>query len=383
MIEFPVLFGDGVTDDTAAIQARLDSGASCVYLPPPEKAYLISKTLLIGSGQELKLDRYSEIRLAPQSNCPMIQNKCYLTGLDRRISLTGGIWDMANVDQSPNPQQYHLLTPPQKSPLKEKYDPDIFFGCAMRFSHVDNMSITGLTVRNPTSYGMKFCHSSYMYINDISFDYTSCNPIFLNMDGVHLDGHCHHAKISNLRGTCYDDLVALNANDISCAQDEGPITDIDVDGVYADYCHSAVRMLSTGADLERVTIRNVHGNFYVYAVGLTHFFPERGRGRMDHITIENVFTGKEYAPENIGRESRVGYPLLWVDNLLDIGSLTIRNFVREEKNIGNPSIVIEKSSTVKRLTVRDCKQINRLAEPIKFYDNRGKVETELFENNEY
>ena len=45
------LVGDGVHDDTAAIQRRLDSGAACVYLPPPPKEYLISSTLRIGSGQ--------------------------------------------------------------------------------------------------------------------------------------------------------------------------------------------------------------------------------------------------------------------------------------------------------------------------------------------
>ena len=39
--ELPPLHGDGVTDDTAAIQARLDTGASMVYLPPPAKNYLI------------------------------------------------------------------------------------------------------------------------------------------------------------------------------------------------------------------------------------------------------------------------------------------------------------------------------------------------------
>ena len=70
----PPLAGDGATDDTAAIQARLDSGASCVYLPPPAKCYLISKTLKIGSNQELRLDRFSVVRLAPKSDCPMIEN---------------------------------------------------------------------------------------------------------------------------------------------------------------------------------------------------------------------------------------------------------------------------------------------------------------------
>ena len=61
----PPLVGDGVADDTAAIQARLDSGAPCVYLPPPKRHYRISKTLRIGSGTELRLDRFSVVRLAP------------------------------------------------------------------------------------------------------------------------------------------------------------------------------------------------------------------------------------------------------------------------------------------------------------------------------
>lgn len=64
------LCGDGVHDDTAAIQARLDSGTNCVYLPPPVREYLISRPLRIGSDQELRLDRLTRIRLAPKSPKP-------------------------------------------------------------------------------------------------------------------------------------------------------------------------------------------------------------------------------------------------------------------------------------------------------------------------
>ena len=380
--DVPSLAGDGVSDDTAAIQARLDSGASCVYLPPPKCCYLISRPLKIGSGTELKLDRFSVIRLAPASDCPMIENRNYVAGRDVHIALTGGIWDMANVDQSPNPQQYHKLTPPRASPMPPVYSNAFFFGMAMRFCHVSNMTVKGVTFRNPTSYGIEFCHADYLLVDDISFDYTTCNPIFLNMDGVHLDGWCHHVKISNLRGTCFDDLVAVNANDGQCSPDEGPISDVTIDGVYADYCHSAVRLLSTGAPLERVTIRNVHGNFYVYAVGLTHCFPDRGRGRMEDILISDLFAAKVLAPENLGRTSRIGYPLVFVESGLDVGNLTIRNFVREERNVAIPSISIGKDAKVRRLTVRDCRHVNRLDVPVKFYARHGRVEKECFENND-
>ncbi len=37
------VIGDGVADDTAAIQALLDSRRALVYLPAPPKHYLISK----------------------------------------------------------------------------------------------------------------------------------------------------------------------------------------------------------------------------------------------------------------------------------------------------------------------------------------------------
>ena len=379
----PPLAGDGATDDTAAIQARLDSGTSCVYLPPPAKCYLISKTLKIGSDQELRLDRYSMIRLAPKSDCPMIENRGYVGGSDKRIAITGGIWDMANLDQSPNPQQYGRLKPPKPSPMPPQHENDFFFGMAMRFSNVEGMSVRGVTVRNPTSYGMAFCKTSYFLVDDVSFDYTTWNPIPLNLDGVHFDGHCHHGKISNLRGTCFDDLVALNANDGQCAQEQGPITDVDIDGVYADYCHSAVRLLSTGAELKRVTIRNVHGNFYTYAVGLTHFFPKRPRGVFDDIVISDVFSAKVFSPEGIGVNSRTNFPPIWVQGPVDVGNLAIRNLSRDERNLPVATIRVDKEAVVRHLTVRDCKMVNRLDRPIHFFDFKGKVEKLTAENNDF
>ena len=378
---FPPLVGDGVSDDTAAIQARLDSGMSCVYLPPPVRCYLISKTLKIGSDQELRLDRFSVIRLAPKSDCPMVENRGYKDGADKRIALTGGIWDMANLEQSPNPAQYWSFKPPRPSPLPKHYEYGVFLGIAIRFANVEGITVRGLTVRNPTMYGIAFCKVSYFYVDDVSFDYTTWNPLRLNLDGVHFDGHCHHGKISNLRGTCYDDLVALNANDVQCAQEEGPISDVDIDGIYAEYCHSAVRLLSAGADLKRVTVRNVHGNFYTYAVGLTHYFPKNPRGHFDDIVITDVFASKVYSPEDIGVNSRTNFPLIWVQGPVDVGSLTIRNLSRDERNIAVASIRVDEPATIKRLTVRDCKVINKMDKPLPFLDVRGKVDTATVENN--
>lgn len=95
------LVGDGVHDDTAAIQAMLDTGRSCVYLPPPLKEYRISKALELSSGQERRLDRFTIVRLAPSSGCAMVVNRHWQTG-DADIAVMGGRWEYDNVKQGAN-----------------------------------------------------------------------------------------------------------------------------------------------------------------------------------------------------------------------------------------------------------------------------------------
>ena len=96
------LYGDGIHDDTAAIQQMLDAN-KCVRLLSPEKFYLISRTLKLHSGSELHLDRYAEVKLAPGSNCPMLTNDDHASG-NSRICISGGIWNGNNIEQAPNPQ---------------------------------------------------------------------------------------------------------------------------------------------------------------------------------------------------------------------------------------------------------------------------------------
>ena len=91
------------------------------------------------------------------------------------------------------------------------------------------------------------------------------------MDGIHLDGGCRRGRIIDLSGTTHDDLVALNADDVWCAQTCAEISDILVDGIRTDCAHSAVRMLSAPNPVRRVTIRNVFGCFYCYGIGFTQY----------------------------------------------------------------------------------------------------------------
>lgn len=94
------LYGDGMHDDTSAIQQLLDSGLSEIYLPGCENFYLISSTLIIHSHQTLSMARSTEIRLAAGSDCLMLSNA---TADDSDICINGGIWNFNNKNQSPNP----------------------------------------------------------------------------------------------------------------------------------------------------------------------------------------------------------------------------------------------------------------------------------------
>ena len=93
------LVGDGTHDDTAAIQALLDSRRTLVYLPAPLNHYRISQPLRIHSNQTLQLDCCTMIRLKDGSDCLMITNDDHERG-NENITLIGGVWDMHNEGQS-------------------------------------------------------------------------------------------------------------------------------------------------------------------------------------------------------------------------------------------------------------------------------------------
>jgi len=364
--KFLPLAGDGRTDDSAAIQQRLDAGMSCVYLPPPVQAYLVARTLRIPSGCELRLDRWTCVRLADGVNAPLLANANPKEG-NRRIAVTGGVWDFNNLGQLPNPGAWNCLKQFGKIPAgtPDPAWPTNYYSRShgMTFYNVSELEIRNVTLRNPVTYALRLGGVTDFTIDTVVFDFTVANPSKANMDGIHLDGGCRFGRISNLRGTCFDDLLALNADDGDQNEyaHEGPITDIDVDGIHAEYCHSAVRLLSTGMPIERVSIRNIHGNFYRYAVGVTFFFwdDRPSRGKYSDITIADCHVGKARQPEDLPW-TLAPFPLIYVDHRIDIDSLTIRSVTRDERTDASvPTVGVVEGARIDQLSLRDCVQVDR------------------------
>lgn len=363
------LVGDGTNDDTLAIQALLDGGRSAVYLPPPPAHYLISRPLRIHSNQTLVLDRFTTIRLAPMSDCLMATNADHDKG-NRNVSVVGGIWDMSNLDQSPNPIMSILGENPPRP-----YDPERYLGICMRFVNVEHFSMRSLTFRNPVTFCTQFAKMTHFTVDDIDFDYTTVNPIRANMDGIHLDGFCRFGRITNLRGATNDDLVAINGDDNDNESPFlGPIEDISIDGLYAEGCHSAVRILSSGSPMRRISISNVFGTYYKYVVGITQFFKRRGAvGIFDQITLRDCFCSKAPDPHDDPRGQKRILPLVWCEESTRTGTLTIEGMHRDERLLAEPCISIDRGASVDRLVINDLTCRNATGKRLSLICNNGHI----------
>ncbi|MBO5285287.1 MAG: hypothetical protein J6B16_00130 [Clostridia bacterium] len=379
------LYGDGIHDDTLAIQELLDGGTGVVILPEPEKFYLISKPLEISSNTTLKLPRYATIRLKDGSNCVMLTNKktpCKKRRLDdshatrffnfinsyvddyspeaicENITVEGGIWDANNLNQQPNPIQT------RDESIKE------YFGYTMLFYAVKNLNITSLTYKDVINYCVCMDYVDGFTVNNITFDFNGGNPHRINMDGIHLNGNCHNGVITNLQGACFDDLVALNAEEGS----RGPITNIKINGIYAEGCHSAVRFLTVNQAVKNITVENVYGTFYQYCIGFSKHYKGETTGYYENINIKNLFATKAYRHPYLYKwfDSYV-YPYVWIADEINIHDLTIDGIRRMEWNNNVCTIYVGKDSCVNKFTINDAVTENFTSHPMPFIVNDGTI----------
>ena len=372
-----ILYGNGIDDDFPAIQEMLDSGKSVVTLPAPEKHYVIGKTLKIHSDQELKTGRYTRIVLKDGANCAMLENADF-DGGNKNVCVDGGIWDMNHNRQKPNP--YHFPDPD----TGEKFEDAVkrlgfdkttsktlirgcYTGMCFRFCTVKNLDFRNVTIVNPVVYGVQCAYTEDFSFENIVFEYTEGSPKLWNMDGIHIEGGCKNGTFRNLKGACHDDLLAFTADDSLC----GPISNMEVDGIFAEKCHSAVRLLSAGTPLRNIHIRDIYGSFYVYCICLTKYYEDKKeRGKFDHIVIENVF-----ASFCDGTKDVAGHwaPFIQIGENVDIDDIDFVNIHRDEENFAVETIGIWKNAFVGNLSVRSATQRNATGKEIPFLCNQGKI----------
>lgn len=397
-----ILYGDGIHDDYPAIQEMIDSGVCEVCLPAPKDKYLITKPLVIPSNFKLKLPRFAHIKLADGANCFMLQNKSVykpakrlregLSDLESNVwyyidelspdkedecynfEIEGGIWDFNNKNQDPNPIQ------------SQKFDKRHFLGHIMFFYNVRNFRLSNMTFKDPSNFAVMIDKGSYFTIENIEFDYNDGNPYAINMDGIHLNGGCHYGIIRNLKGTCYDDLVALNAYEGS----GGDITNIEIDGLFAESCHSAVRLIAVTQNVENITISNVFGTYYQYCIGLTKFYDVETTGHFDGISLNNIHASKakrtalhEVHMTEMGVDTKTHYPFIWLQNETKIKNLFINGLYRIEHNNPIETIRIDEKTVVDNLVLNNVSIENYTEFKVPLILNNGTVKKQSLNNVTY
>ena len=364
----PGVVGDGIHDDTAGLQALLDSGATEVRFPVPSKCLLISKTLTIHSGQTLIAASNTVIRLKPRSDCLMITNDNHEKG-NENITLSGGVWDMNNLNQSlPD----YLKTAPAKRRdiiRSRPYSPTTYDGILLRFNHVKNLTIRDLTMKDPVMWGMQLGRLDHYTVENITLDY---NLKTLNQDGIDIQGPARQGRIINIRGTPNDDMVCIASDNLGYYEmTRGPVEDLVIDGLHSTNCWNAVRLNAQGSPMRRVQIKNITGTFrHGQLLTISHYTAHPGSpSRFEDISISGITAAKcGKASSNSG-----GPGMIWVNSGCVVESLVISDFTRDERTQPVTTISIDKGATVESLKLSNFTVINRTSGPLDLLRNAGTI----------
>jgi hypothetical protein len=398
----PLLVGDGVVDDAAAIQARLDSGAKHVYLPEPKRCYLIKKALVIHSDQTLRLDPQTTIRLADGACDYLLTNDGKETEEgNKNIRIIGGIWDGNNLNQTCDYRKGDR----GQGGLKK------YMGNAIFLMNVENLWLEGLTIKDPETFGAHLAKVRKFTVKDIVFDY---NCELWNEDGIHVKGPSSEGFIQNLKGNTNDDMVALNADDQPMFEPSfGEISDVRIDGLYASNGFTAVRFLSGGSPIKRVHISNIFGSFRINVISFTHFGIEKSELKLiEDVTIDNVHVARQINPNMLPQpnwqmkekgtekeedrytaEELARKPFMWweeqrkkrefffIQRGMTVDNIKFSNITRREFLAGTRELItIGKGAVVRNLSLRDVLQENKTDVNLPLIRNEGTVERIIFDN---
>lgn len=291
------------------LQAQLNSGGTVVI---PDGNYLVSKTLRVPDDTTIVCSPRTRLRLADGANCPIIGNVDRGRQFSCNITIEGGVWDGNNLNQE-----------------RKKWSRDIPlgpFGQFIVFTYVKNLTLRGMTIKDPESFAVQITAVEGFTIEDIFFDFNKRRG---NMDGIHVNGFARDGLIRNLKGETHDDMVALNSDEGDAYCDSCDIENVTIENVYggADGW-TGVRLLSRAATVRNITIRNLYGGYKFNGVSFTHWGANADSadyGRFDNILLDGIYA---YSCRKTG----VGHGgIIWFQpHVRHVGRVVCRNVFRSD-----------------------------------------------------
>lgn len=223
-------------DALPVIQDALDA-ENAVEIGKISFPLLLSAPILLKSGRSLRVDPETLICGMPDCGGCLLRNENIFIGAvspepddapyDADMSVEGGIWHASGrtwseIDSERNPA---IATLRDRGTILGV----LFFCSARRFS------VRNITVRQSDFYAVLVSRCQDFLAEGLYFEDQY-------KDGIHINGPTARGTVRNVRGTCGDDIVALNAWDWhSSAVNYGPISHITVENVEAE--HDEMRLL--------------------------------------------------------------------------------------------------------------------------------------------
>ena len=282
-----VITGGG-TDDTQALQKILDlahehGGVHLIM----DGAALITGLVLHSNTTIECLNRACGFYLAGHANRSLIINANPTTEeiVDQNISLLGGTYNHNCLHQA-----HHL-------PEGVHYSKEDALVVAIAFFGVENLLVRDVTLRNQRSFAFLITNWQKVTMENIFLELTD----FLhgeNQDGIHVQGPGRFLVLKNIQGTTGDDFIALNADEEHLGEKNffhpcatmGPISDVVVDTVMVNDAAQILRVLSRNSAVDRITVRNVSGNYRSFGFYLSAWdYRGKGhRGDFGSMLFENI-----------------------------------------------------------------------------------------------
>jgi hypothetical protein len=287
----------GGSDDTAALQRALDVARECGGVRLIMDGAALITSLRVHSNTTIEcLNKECGFFQAAHSNCALLINAHPSAAeiVDRNLTLLGGTYNQNCLNQA-----HHV-------PPDVHYSKGERMVVAISFFGVENLLVRDVTVRDQRTFAFLITNWLHVTMENIRLEL----PGFIhggNQDGIHVQGPGRFLVLRNIQGRTGDDFIALNGDEETNGEKSwahpcatvGPITDVLIDTVMVDDAAQVVRILSRESVHDRITIRNVSGNYRSFGFYLSAWdYQRKGlQGNFGSIVFENIDlrqTGADY-----------------------------------------------------------------------------------------